>query len=199
MIRMTSDDPKHIARMFNTFFAKDGEGYVRAGGEGDQDISLPDWIRKAAENIGAEIPSTDVDVFDDEMYDNLQYGIETLEGVLAYLYLAAGQAIAMRGRLKKIEDVLGDEYDVEYLRQMIESVKRGSCVVLDLCMGETVFYAEESTGEIKESKIGEVFIDGENGKCYWTTDGREKPFGACEIGTVLFRNREDLENSLKKE
>lgn len=199
MIRFTSDDSEYTTKTFNTFFAKDGEGYVRAGGEDNQDISLPDWIKKAAKNIGAEISSTDVDGFDDEMYGNLQYGIETPEGVLAYLYLAAGQAIEMRGRLKKIEDILGDEYNLEDLRRTLESVRSGKCVVLDLNMGDTVFYVEESTGEIKESKIGEVFIGEEKGKYYWTTDDRERPFAACEIGTVLFRSREDLENSLRKE
>lgn len=199
MIRITSNDPEHIAKVFNTFFDKDGEGYVRAGGEDNQDISLPDWIKKVAKNIDAEISSTDVAGFYDEMYDNLQYGIETPEGVLAYLYLAAGQAIEMRGRLKKIEDILGDEYNLEDLRRTLEFVRSGKCVVLDLNMGDTVFYVEGGTGEIKESKIGEVFIDEEKGKCYWTTDSREEPFETSDIGTVLFRSREDLENSLRKE
>lgn len=33
LMRMTSDDPEYIAGHLNIFFAQDGEGYIRAGGQ----------------------------------------------------------------------------------------------------------------------------------------------------------------------
>lgn len=87
-MRMTSDDPRYIASHLNIFFTQDGEGYVRSGGSDNQDIEMMEWIQAAAKNIGAELCSKGGDGLCDELYDNLQYGIEIPEGMIAYLYLA---------------------------------------------------------------------------------------------------------------
>ena len=139
LMRMTSDDPEYIASHLNIFFTQDGEGYVRSGGEDNQDIEVMDWIREAAENIDAEIWSKDDDGLCDELYDNLQYGVEYREGVVAYLYLAALQAIEMRGRLKDIEDILGDEYDLDRLRELVQADREEKCVILELKEGDPVY------------------------------------------------------------
>lgn len=34
-------------------------------------------------------------------------------------------------RLKKIEDILGDEYELDELREMIQAKREGRCVVLE--------------------------------------------------------------------
>lgn len=120
-MRMTSDDPECIVRHFNIFFAENGKGYVRSGGADNQDIEEMTWIREAAKNIRAELCSEDDEGLCDELYDNLQYGVECSEGVIAYLYLAVLQAIEMRGRLKDIEDILGDEYDLDRLRELVQA------------------------------------------------------------------------------
>lgn len=139
LMRMTSDDPKYIASHLNIFFTQDGEGYVRSGGTDDQDIEVMAWIREAAENIDAEIWSKDDDGLCDELYDNLQYGVEYREGVIAYLYLAVLQAMEMRGRLKDIEDILGDEYDLDRLRKLVQADREGKCVILELKEGDPVY------------------------------------------------------------
>lgn len=130
LMRLTSDDPKWIAWHLNVFFVENGEGYVRSGGADNQDIEEMAWIRMAAENIDAEIWSKDDEGLCDELYDNLQYGIEIPEGVIAYLYLAVQQAIEMRGRLKKIEDILGDTYDLDRLRELVQADRRGRYMIL---------------------------------------------------------------------
>ena len=130
LMRMTSDDPEYIASHLNIFFTQDGEGYVRSGGSDNQDIEMMDWIQTAAKNIGAELCSKGGEGLCDELYDNLQYGIEIPEGVIAYLYLAVLQAIEMRGRLKDIEDILGDEYDLDRLHELETADREGRCVVL---------------------------------------------------------------------
>lgn len=139
LMRMTSDDPEYIASHLNIFFTQDGEGYVRSGGEDNQDIEVMDWIREAAENIDAEIWSKDDDGLCDELYDNLQYGVEYREGVLAYLYLAVLQALEMRGRLKDVEDILGDEYDLDRLRELVQADREEKCVILELKEGDPVY------------------------------------------------------------
>lgn len=130
LMRMTSDDPKYIASHLNIFFTQDGEGYVRSGGTDNQDIEVMDWIREAAENIDAEIWSKDDDGLCDELYDNLQYGVEYREGVIAYLYLAVLQAMEMRGRLKDIEDILGNVYDLDSLRKLVQADREGRYMIL---------------------------------------------------------------------
>ena len=59
LMRMTSDDPKYI------------------------DIEMMDWIQAAAKNIGAELCSKGGEGLCDELYDNLQYGVECSDGVIA--------------------------------------------------------------------------------------------------------------------
>ncbi|WP_346704008.1 hypothetical protein, partial [uncultured Agathobaculum sp.] len=144
--------PEYIASHLNIFFTQDGEGYVRSGGEDNQDIEVMAWIREAAENIDAEIWSKDDDGLCDELYDNLQYGVEYREGVIAYLYLAVLQAMEMRGRLKDIEDILGDEYDLDSLRELVQADREGRCVVLP--SGE---YTEEDGQNALKSAMNTCF------------------------------------------
>lgn len=131
MIRLTTDNQFRTNAIVNTFFAKDEEIYMKRCGDNDKDISLYDWIRKASESINAEICSENAKDLSDEMCDLLWYGPESPEGVLAYLYLAALQAVEMRGRLKKIEDIICDEYedyDLDRLRQMVQKFSPGQVV-----------------------------------------------------------------------
>lgn len=144
LMRLTSDDPKWIAWHLNVFFAENGEGYVRSGGADNQDIEEMAWIRMAAENIDAEIWSKDDEGLCDELYDNLQYGVECSEGVIAYLYLAVQQAIEMRGRLKKIEDILGDTYDLDRLRELVQADREGRCAVLSTPMRPMVYKPDDT-------------------------------------------------------
>ena len=48
-------------------------------------------------------------------------------------------------RLKKIEDILGDEYDLDELAEMVRAKREGRCVVLP--KDGMVYYIEEAGGE----------------------------------------------------
>lgn len=48
-------------------------------------------------------------------------------------------------RLKKIEDILGDEYDLDRLPELVEADREGRCVVLP--KDGMVYYIEEAGGE----------------------------------------------------
>lgn len=202
LMRMTSDDPKYIASHLNIFFTQDGEGYVRSGGTDNQDIEMMDWIQAAAKNIGAELCSKGGEGLCDELYDNLQYGIETAEGVIAYLYLAVLQAIEMRGRLKDIEDILGDEYDLDRLRELVQADREGRCVVLPCKLHDKVFFIEN--GYVKETEVdsfrnwtsGRWKISTHTDRMYEHWKGYEIDFSG--IGKTVFLSREDAEKALEE-
>ena len=48
-------------------------------------------------------------------------------------------------RLKKIEDILGDEYDLDELKEVVQAKREGRCVVLP--KDGMVYYIEEAGGE----------------------------------------------------
>lgn len=43
-------------------------------------------------------------------------------------------------RLASIEDILGDEYDLDELREMVQAKRDGRCVVLPAGIGDTVYH-----------------------------------------------------------
>ena len=166
MNRLTTDDSQSILYGLNLFFVKDGEVWIRGGGpEPDyQDCTLVDYIARVAETHHLDIVSRDAEHLGDEMYDCLQYGTDELEGVVALLHAAAIQAAEMRGRLADIEDILGDSYDLDKLRELLEAVRAKRCFALPvlpgLCPGITsseVFILLDS-GEIVTDTVGNILI-----------------------------------------
>lgn len=120
MKRLTTDDIDSILFGFNLFFVKDNEVWIRGGPEPDYpDCTLTDWINRAAAAQGIELDADDPERLGDVMYDCLQYGADTTEGILALLHTAAVQAAEMRERLKMIEDILDDDYDPDRLEVMV--------------------------------------------------------------------------------
>lgn len=86
-----------------------------------EDCKLEDMIRRMAATFGVELLSENTDEFDEEMCDHLADGVETAPGALAMLYHVAVQALEMRERLKKIEGILGCDYDLDRLRVLVEA------------------------------------------------------------------------------
>ena len=193
-MRMTSDDPECIVRHFNIFFAENGKGYVRSGGADNQDIEEMTWIREAAKNIRAELCSEDDEGLCDELYDNLQYGVECSEGVIAYLYLAVLQAIEMRGRLKDIEDILGDEYDLDRLRELVQADREGRCVVLPCKFGNKVYFP--LLGRIIEKTVYSIVTFSNSQRIY--CDGTSEFFRPENFGKTVFLTRAAAEKALEE-
>ena len=100
MKRLTTDDAQSILYGLNLIFVKDGEAWIRGGGPAPDypDCTLVEYIGRIAETHHLDIVSRDAESLGDEMYDCLQYGVEELEGVVAFLHTAAIQAAEMRGR-----------------------------------------------------------------------------------------------------
>lgn len=216
MKRLTSDDTKSIFYDLNLFFAKDNEVWIRGGGpEPDyQDCTLVNWIGRVADKHNLEIYARDAVNLGDEMYDCLQYGIDTIEGVVALLHAAAVQATTMRSRLKEIEDILGDDYDLDRLKEMVEADREGKCVLLpckdwlEIVFGEQeVFYGIDM--DYIEHPIREISVDSSS-RCTWydgwktvvlkgyDENGLDWEFSPEEIGKTVFLTREEAEAGLEK-
>lgn len=107
-MRLTTDTPQgNLEQSLNLFYAKDGETWVRGYGEHGADITLLDLMRKLIRRYMEpdEIPETmsDEDVMF-AMVDWLHGGTDSMEGVLATLYLAGWVCAELRERLKRFED-----------------------------------------------------------------------------------------------
>ena len=121
MKRLTTNDKDHILAPLNLFFVQGHEVWVRGGGpEPDYaDTTLVEWIRRAAQKHDLNIEAADAESLGDEMVDALFDGSDTVEGIVALLHTAAIQAAEMRWRLEQLENVLGDEYGLEQLRERL--------------------------------------------------------------------------------
>ena len=60
-------------------------------------------------------------------------------------------------RLAAIEDILGDEYDLDRLRELAEADREGRCVVLPCKLGDKLFY--EDDGETVDEVVEKIVID----------------------------------------
>lgn len=142
MKRLTTDDEKSMFYCFNLFYAKDNEIWVRGGGPEPayQDVSLVQWIKRAATEHQLNIDAENAESLGDEMYDALQDGSDTVEGIVALLHAAAVQATEMRHRLKSVEDILDDDYDLDRLRELVEADRDGRCVVLPCKPSDVTVY-----------------------------------------------------------
>ncbi len=205
MKRLTTDDSQSILYGLNLFFVKDGEVWIRGGGpEPDyQDCTLVDYIGRAAETHHLDIVSRDAEHLGDEMYDCLQYGTDELEGVVALLHAAAIQAAEMRGRLADIEDILGDSYDLDKLRELLEAVRAKRCFAFpvepDLRPGSRIseIFILLDSGEVVQDNVYNISIgpnnDGEVVAIFSTFDSGD--FDADDFGKRIFCNIEDAQRA----
>lgn len=117
-------------------------------------------------------------------------------------------------RLADIEDILGDTYDLDRLRELVEANKAGRCVVfpckdwLELVFGDQeTFYAIDDGYE--EEKIREITVRNEERFMWfdgWKTvlfngtdeNGLDFEFSPENIGEDVFLTREEAEQALKE-
>lgn len=108
MRRLTTNNPEdNIETALNFYYVKDHETWVRGGGDAPDypDVSLFDWIKKI---INQFCPDS-FDMRSDknlnyDLADTLMEGTETMEGVIAHLYMSAWTHAELRERLMKYEN-----------------------------------------------------------------------------------------------
>ena len=166
MKRLTTDDAQSILYGLNLIFVKDGEVWIRGGGPAPDypDGTLVEYIGRIAEAHHLDIVSRGAESLGDEMYDCLQYGVEELEGVVAFLHAAAVQAAEMRGRLSDIEDILGGDYDLDKLRDLVDADRVKGCFALPVLpalspgLSSSAVFILLDSGEIDEDTVGNILI-----------------------------------------
>lgn len=127
MKRVTVNRPENnFDTILNYVFSRGGWLYIRHDGENDG-VSLTDWIKRQCTARECEIaPVGDAEEVDQTMCDCLMDG-EGCPVALAYCF--ACQAGHLRNRLKLIEDILGDEYDLGDLQEIADAKGDGRLVV----------------------------------------------------------------------
>ena len=97
-------------------------------------------------------------------------------------------------RLVTIEDILGDTYDLDELREMVQAKRDGRCVVLPCKVGDTVYLLGKNC--VLENKVLQVSFNN-SGDWVVFTDCKSLLF--CKIGETAFITREAAEAALAKE
>lgn len=111
MDRLTTDNPEtNLQALLNYAYAKDKAVHL-AFGNGEDNIPLHEYIAHEAGERGC--PKTGKEVMDG--------GCLECDCPIAILNAVAIQAAELRGRLKMIEDILGDTYDLDHLRELMEA------------------------------------------------------------------------------
>lgn len=92
-------------------------------------------------------------------------------------------------RLSSIEDILGDNYDLDRLRELVEADRDGRLHIFPVKIGETVWF-EDPDDVIRSEKI-------ERHNAYTCTE--TIGFENSDIGKYVFFSREAAEAALKGE
>ena len=126
------------------------------------------------------------------------------------------EATAIVDRLAAIEDILGDEYDLERLRELAEADREGRCVVPPCKVGQKVKVDVRTWGNVWNYKtvengkflIGEIVAITKTKKqtlvkirvehnVSWKRPTRRYP--ASAIGKTVFLTRAEAEAALRRE
>lgn len=100
-------------------------------------------------------------------------------------------------RLKKIEDILGDEYDLDELKEMVQAKREGRCVMLPAPLGSQVWQLKYPT---RIDKNGEEWVI-----CSIKEATVEPaPFGLTlsmvnQIGKIYWLSKEEAQAALRRE
>lgn len=105
---------------------------------------------------------------------------------MKYYNMAPGESTI--DRLAEIEDILGDNYDLSHLRELVQADREGRCVVLPARIGGKVYRIEYvKDGNTYEIGIGSHVFD----YLLFATERKN-------IGKTVFFTREAAEAALKE-
>lgn len=97
-------------------------------------------------------------------------------------------------RLKGVEDILGDDYDLDRLRELVEADRDGRCVVLP--KDGMVYFHEESI-DSGEKWVGNWPIKDVLLKCGFGI--ASLTYSIQDVGNKIYFDREDAEAALRRE
>ncbi len=183
MNRITKDDVKQMGMVdlaHNHVFVKDHEAWYR-----DFEMEMParDHIRAICARNSIECP-VDNEEFDEYMFDLLQDGYETLEGMIAMYYNTLWGFAEVREVLKEYEDL----------------EEQGKSIKLPCEVGDTVYGI--ILNELKEYKVFAINIGirKHGNSCIVLANNHRNAvvdFELIDFGKTVFLTREKAENALK--
>lgn len=129
MKRLTTDAPQdNFQTMVNYVFSKDDWAHIRYH-DGRRNVPLTDWAKEQCRKRDCyqkfHIPVESADDIDETMCSCI---MEAEDCPIALAYIFACQAAHLRDRLKAIEDILGDDYDLNRLREILQAEETGRLV-----------------------------------------------------------------------
>lgn len=121
---------------------------------------------------------------------------ERLEnGVINVKY--ASQHEAAIHRLAAIEDILGDEYDLDELREMVQAKRKGRCIVLPCKKGDTVWrIVHDAAPHITKDRCTDIKYENRD---IWVHLIGDRVMGGWNFGKLLFLTREEAQAALWRE
>lgn len=109
-------------------------------------------------------------------------------------------------RLKAIENILGDEYDLGRLRELAQADREGRCVVIDVKIGQRVWildvgeYGDDEIAQPLGLKVYGIALSDDHETYYFVKPplGMDiDPFSHEDIGKTVFLSREEAEKALE--
>ena len=120
MKRMTTDNPQlNIERLLNTARAENNQAVLHLG---DEVITLAEYVAKCAKETGCDVTPESVMDGDNCVECDCPVAILNILGI---------QAAENNARLKRIEKMLGNDYDLDRLKELVEADREGRCVIAE--------------------------------------------------------------------
>ena len=100
-------------------------------------------------------------------------------------------------RLAAIEDILGDEYDLDELKEKVQAKREGRRVVLPCKKGDTVWrIVHDATPHVTKDRCTDIKY--ENGDIWVHLIG-DRVMGGWNFGKLLFLTHAEAEEALRRE
>lgn len=100
-------------------------------------------------------------------------------------------------RLNAIENILGDNYDLDHLRELVQEDKEGRYAPLPCKIGEKL-WCINSYGEVEET-VATGFLIGKGLVCIYYREKMSSEYYNAPLGKILFLTREAAEKALEEE
>lgn len=100
-------------------------------------------------------------------------------------------------RLAAIEDILGDEYNLDELREMVQAKREGRCIVLPCKKGDTVWrIVHDAAPHITKDRCTDIKYENRD---IWVHLIGDRVMGGWNFGKLLFLTREEAQAALRRE
>ena len=100
-------------------------------------------------------------------------------------------------RLAAIEGILGEEYDLDRLRELAQADRKGRCIVLPCKKGDTVWrIVHDAAPHITKDRCTDIKYENRD---IWVHLIGDRVMGGWNFGKLLFLTREDAEAALRRE